>query len=76
MDKINSKKDGLFNIVILILGVLIALVGILMSYTNISGTRWLEPIEGARLSGIIFILFGIYLIISSIKKLITHYRNK
>lgn len=69
------KDDILLNVIVLILGILICLVGIVMFYTNMSGTRWMEAVEGARLSGIIFILFGIYLIILSIKKLIVHYRK-
>ena len=70
------KNEMLFDVVILILGVLIFLVGGLIFYLKISGTRWGEVVEGvsAQIGGAIFILFGAYLIISTIKKLVP--RNK
>ncbi|RJQ42252.1 MAG: hypothetical protein C4550_00175 [Nitrospiraceae bacterium] len=82
MNKEAIKKkytdDVLFNIIILILGVLILSVGLLIFYTKMAGTRSLTVVEGTwpQIGGIIFILFGIYLVILSIKKLITHYRKK
>jgi len=77
-DKRMSDDTILVNIVMLILGILIFLVGLFMFQTGIAGTRWMTTIEGPvpRAGGILFIFLGGYLIISSIKKLITHYRNK
>lgn len=76
MDEKEDKKksandDILLNIIVLILGVLVFLVGLLTFYTRMAGTRWLGVIEGTwpQIGGIIFILFGVYLMISSIKKL-------
>ncbi len=75
-EKNNLKENILFNVIVLILGILISIVGLLMFYSNISGTRWMEAVKGARISGIMFILFGIYLIISSIKKIVIYKNEK
>jgi cytochrome c biogenesis protein CcdA len=67
----------LLNSVILVLGVLILLVGLLTTYTKMAGTRWGEVVEGIfpQVGGLIFICFGLYLIITSIRKLIRKNRK-
>jgi|Deesub1362A_J573_1020465.scaffolds.fasta_scaffold09059_6 threonine/homoserine/homoserine lactone efflux protein len=65
-----SGDEVLSNIIILVLGILIFSVGVFMFYTELAGTRWMRIVEGPvpKAGGIIFILLGGYLIISSIKK--------
>lgn len=76
-EDVKKKPDDvvLFNIIILILGVLILSVGLLTFYTKMAGNRWMRVVEGTwpQIGGIILSLFGIYLIILSIKKLIAHH---
>jgi len=68
-----EQNDGvLLNSVILILGVLIFLVGLLTAYTKMAGTRWGTVVEGTipEVGGLLFICFGLYIIIRSIRKLV------
>ena len=74
MKRIESpKNEMLFEVVILILGVLILLVGGLIFYSKMAGTRWGELVEGisTQIGGAVFILFGAYLIVLTIKKLVS-----
>jgi hypothetical protein len=70
----NKEKTDrfIFNSVILVLGILIFIAGLLMTYSKMSGNRWGNVVYGIRsqIGGIFFICFGLYIIIISIKKFV------
>lgn len=67
----STKKHKLYNIIELIVGFLIFLIGILIFRWKLVGSRGWETLEGpeAQIFGIIFILYGLYRTLSAIRKL-------
>ncbi len=70
MNKLSNKIKS-DQIIELILGLLVSFAGAIVFFTKLSGTRYGGVIEGisAQLIGIILIIYGLYKIVSALKKI-------
>lgn len=75
-DKV-SEKNTLYNLIELGLGVLVFIVGILEFHWKLAGSRWGIAAEGieAQIFGLIFVVIGLFIIVSAIRKLILKFKK-